>query len=183
MSEESKSIKPKLTSKVKKEIDSTLAKIKAIARHIKNVEDNCLLLGERLIQTGHISLGRQLIANGFVHDASKWAGIEFEYMSGVEPLDGESAKVKLKLAIQHHQLTNEHHVEYWSNNIDNMPDVFLAEMICDLKARSEEFGTSLMDYIDNVGIKKWNITKEHKKYKRIIEFVGLLCEKPFQEIK
>lgn len=183
MSEESKPTKPKIGNKLKKEIDSTMAKIRAIARHIKNVEDNCLILGERLIQSGHIALGRQLIANGFIHDASKWGGIEFEYMSGAEPLDGESAKVKLKLAIQHHQLTNPHHIEYWSNNIDNMPDVYLAELVCDLKARSEEFGTSLMDYIDDSGLKKWGITKDHKKYKRIVEFVGLLCEKPFQEIK
>lgn len=183
MSDEQKSVKPRVNIKLKKEINSTLLKIHAIARHIRNVEDNCLIIGEKLIQNGDIELGRQLIANGFIHDASKFHGIEFENLSITDGNKEESFKLKLKLAIQHHQLTNPHHVEYWSAKIENMPDVYLAELICDLKARSEEFGTSLMDYIDNTGLKKWGIDKENKTYKRMIEFVNMVCEKPFQEIK
>lgn len=159
-----------------------MEKIRAITRHIRNVEDNCLILGERLIMSGSIELGRHLIANGFVHDASKFYGIEWENMTICAVVKEEGAKNKLKLAIRHHQLTNKHHVEFWSN-IENMPDVYLAELVCDTKARSEEFGTSLRDYIETVALKKWKITKEHRVYKRILEFVNMLCEKPFQEIK
>jgi len=64
-----------------------------------------------------------------------------------------------------------------------MPDVYLAELICDVKSRSEEFGTSLLDYIDNIGMKRWNITENDDIYKKMMIFINLLCEKPFEEIK
>lgn len=163
--------------------EHTMEKVRALTRHIRNVEDNCLLLGERLIQSGEIDLGHRLIANGFVHDASKFNGIEWDQLVIGAPTKEDEAKLKLKMAIYQHQRTNPHHVEYWSGGIDEMPDVYLAEMICDLKARSEEFGTSLMDYISEYGLKRWDITKDHKSYKRMIEFVNLLCSPQFQEIK
>jgi hypothetical protein len=41
-------------------------------------------------------------------------GIEFEFMSSViPPTNEESVKLKLKLAIKHHQKTNLHHPEAW----------------------------------------------------------------------
>jgi hypothetical protein len=172
----------KKTDRIKKEAERTMEKIRAIARHIRNVEDNCLFLGEKLIERGEIDLGHKLIANGYVHDASKFHGIEFEYLS-VESSDEESAKLKLKLAIHHHRKINPHHVEYWAGGIRDMPTVYLAEMVCDIKARSEEFGTSLRDWIDSEGIKRWGITKNDGEYKMIIKFVNLLCGEPFEEIK
>jgi hypothetical protein len=159
-----------------------MEKVRALTRHIRNVEDNCLLLGEKLILNGEIDLGHHLIANGFVHDASKFSGIEWEYLSIISSKE-EETKLKLKMAISNHRKTNPHHVEFWSGGIENMPDVYLAEMICDIKARSEEFGTSLIDYIEECSSKKWNIEKDSKTYKRILEFAGLLCKTPFQEIK
>lgn len=172
----------KKNDRIRKEAERTMEKIRAIARHIRNVEDNCFLLGEKLILQGEIDLGKQLIANGYIHDASKFHGIEFEYLSSGNPTE-ENAALKLKLAIHHHNTTNPHHVEFWSNGINDMPDVFLAEMVCDLKARSEEFGTALMDYIENQGLERWKITKDHEAYKKILRFVGLLCDKPFDKIK
>lgn len=172
----------KKTDKLRKEAELTLVKIRNITRHIRNVEDNCLILGERLILRGEIELGKQLIANGFVHDASKFTGIEFEYLSLNNPTE-ENNKLKMKLAIQQHNTTNLHHAEAWSGGIKDMPDVYLAELICDVKSRSEEFGTSLLDYIDNIGMKRWNITENDDIYKKMMIFINLLCEKPFEEIK
>lgn len=172
----------KRNDRLKKDAEATMAKIRSITRHIRNVEDNCLILGEKLILRGDIDLGKQLIANGFVHDASKFKGIEFEYLSLNNPTE-ENNKLKLKLAIHHHNTTQPHHSEYWSGGIKDMPDVYLAELVCDIKARSEEFGTALMDYVDNVGIKRWNITQEDEVYKKMMEFIGLLCERPFEQIK
>jgi Family of unknown function (DUF5662) len=171
-----------MNKKIQKQIDVTLIKINNITRHIKNVEDNCILLGTKIIKKGNIELGKQLIANGFVHDASKFQGIEFEYLSLNNPTE-ENNKLKMKMAIQHHNTTNLHHAEAWPGGIHKMPDVYLAELVCDIKARSEEFGTSLMDYIDNQGVKRWGIEKDDETYKKIIGFVDLLCEQPFKEIK
>ena len=171
----------KQKEKIRKEAELTMSKIRALTRHIRNVEDNCLLLGEKLITNGEVELGHHLIANGFVHDASKFFGIEWDYLS-IAPSKEEETKLKMKLAVHQHNSTNKHHPEHWQN-ISNMPDVFLAECVCDWKARSEEFGTSLREWIDDHATKRFNFSKEDDVYKEIIKYVDLLCQQPFQEIK
>jgi hypothetical protein len=172
----------KRSDRLKKLADETMEKIHGISRHIRNVEDNCLILGEKLIERGEIDLGHKLIANGFVHDASKFSGIEWDHMAPGQATAEEGAKLKLKLAVQHHRRINPHHVEYWGS-IQQMPRLYIAEMVCDLKARSEEFGTSLRDYIDEDAIKKWEISKEDPIYQTIMEFVEMLCTPSFEKIK
>ena len=171
----------KRVDKLRKEAELTMTKVRVLTRHIRNVEDNCLLLGEKLILNGEIELGHHLIANGFVHDSSKFFGIEWDYLSVVHSKE-EETKLKLKIAVQHHSQTNAHHPEHW-HGIKNMPSVFLAEMVCDIKARSEEFGTNLRDWIDDVATKKYDFTKDDEVYKEIIKYVDLVCQKPFEEIK
>jgi hypothetical protein len=170
-------------SKKKSQVNAqeTMDKIRAIARHIRNVQDNCLLLGEKLIANGELELGKQLIANGFEHDLSKFRGIEFEFMAPGTLSEEEGAKLKLKLAIQQHNTTNKHHPENWAKAINDMPDVFLAEMVCDWKSRSEEFGTALRDWIDITATKKWNFVKNDEIYERVMKYVDMVCEKPFTE--
>lgn len=172
----------KRTDRLRREAEQTMAKIREIARHIRNVEDNCLLLGEKLIANGEIELGRQLIANGMVHDASKFGGIEFEYLSA-HNLTGEETKLKFKMALHQHRTTNKHHPEAWSGGIKDMPDVYLAEFCCDVKARSEEFGTDLRKWIIEEATKKYEFTPNDKVYKELMRFIDLLCPPPFEQIK
>lgn len=172
----------KKSERLKIEAEKTKQKIRAITRHIRNVQDNCILLGEKLIDNGEIELGKQLIANGMVHDVSKFGGIEWDYMSQDHPTEEESAKLKLKLAVHQHNSTNKHHPENWSAGIEDMPDVYLAEFCCDVKARSEEFGTDLRQWIEESATKKWNFSKEDKVYKDIMRYVDLLCQKPFDNL-
>ena len=183
MSEESKPSKSRISNKLKKEIESTLDKITRITRHIRNVEDNCFLLGTKLISAGEIELGKQLIANSFIHDASKFKGIEFEFMAPGTPCDEDNAKLRLKLAIYNHQRTNLHHPEAWSGGIKDMADVYIAEMACDWKARSQEFGTNLREWINTWATKKWNFTEQYDVYKKIMKYVDLICEKPFEQVQ
>jgi len=171
----------KKTEKQQKQIHEVLDKITHLTRHISNVESNCLLLGTKLIENGDIDLGHKLIANGYAHDISKFNGIEFEFMTIGMPSKEESAKLKLKMAIQHHQKTNSHHPEFWSN-IKLMPKVYLCEFVCDIKARSEEFGTDLRQWIDENATKRYDFTKDDAVYKEIMEFVDILCPKPFENI-
>jgi hypothetical protein len=172
----------KRVDRKRKDAEIVMDKIRAISRHIRGVEDNCLILGEKLIAIGAIDLGHKLIANGFIHDSSKFHGIEWEYMAPGQPTVEESAKIKLKIAVQHHSKTNPHHPEYWDGGIKDMPRLYLAEMVCDWKARSEEFGTNLREWIDNVATKKFNFTKEDHVYGEIKDFVELLCPKPFENL-
>jgi hypothetical protein len=171
----------KKSDRIKRQAELTMEKIRGIARHIRNVEDNCLLLGEKLIMGGEIELGKQLISNGYVHDASKFHGIEFEYLSLNNPSE-ENNKLKLKLAIHHHNSTNKHHPEAWSGGIKDMPDVYLAEMACDIKSRSEEFGTDLRKWIDDEATRRYGFTSEDKVYKDLMRFVNLLCQTPFGDL-
>jgi len=161
--------------------EKALAKIDKLIRHIRNVQENCILLGQKLIKKGEIELGKSLIANGLMHDASKMRGIEWETLSSESIPNEESAKVKLRYAIYHHASTNHHHPEFFGN-IQNMPKVYLAEFVCDVKARSEEFGTSLHKWIDEVATKKFGFEDGDKTHKEIMGFVELLCEKPFEEL-
>ena len=87
----------------------------------------------------------------------------------------DKARDKLRHAIENHRLTNAHHPEAWGG-IDKMPDVCLAEMVCDWKGRSEERGTSLHDWI---GTAKVRFKIPEPAMARIMDFVNLLCAKPF----
>jgi hypothetical protein len=51
-----------------------------LVRHIELVREACLLLGKRLIARDRQEFGRILIAHGFAHDASKFQGVEWEYL-------------------------------------------------------------------------------------------------------
>lgn len=158
-----------------------MEKVRALTRHIRNVEDNCLLLGERLIMNGEVELGHHLIANGFVHDASKFSGIEWDQLVIGPPTKEDEGKLKLKLAIHHHNSTNSHHPEFWGH-IKNMPSVYLAECVSDWKARSEEFGTSLREWIDNDATKRFGFTEKDEVYSEIIKYVDMICQKPFSTV-
>jgi hypothetical protein len=162
-------------------VQEALAKVDYIVRHIKNVQDNCLLLGNKLIENGEIELGVALIRNGLLHDNSKLTGIEFDHMAPLQPTKEETAKLKLRLAAQHHVRSNPHHAEYWGG-IKNMPEVYLAEMASDFKARSEEMGTSVHVYIQEQATKRYGFSENDDVYKQIMRFVNMLCIKPFEQL-
>ena len=58
-------------------------KVDRLLRHISNVQEACCLLGKRLIEKGEINFAIRLMANGQVHDHSKWFGAP-EYWGGIE---------------------------------------------------------------------------------------------------
>ena len=173
---------PKITRSLKKKIDRATANIDGIVRHVQNVQDNCILLGKKLIEQGHIDLGANLIRNGFLHDSSKFIGIEWENMAPGVPVQENAAKLKLKMAIHHHNSTNLHHPEAWTMGIKRMPLLYLCECICDWKSRSEEFGTDLRYWIDNSATKRWGFDKSDDVYKKIMEYVDILCLSPFENL-
>ena len=63
-----------------------------------------------------------------------------------------------------------------------MPRLYLAEMACDIKARSEEFGTDLRQWVDEVATKKYMFMKDGQVYKELSEFIDLLCPTPFGDL-
>jgi hypothetical protein len=149
--------------------------VRALLRHIRNVQDECQLLAERLLEQGKHDLARALLANGMLHDNSKFRGVEWDYLS-------EEAKAKtpdqFRAAVQQHQETNPHHPEYWGG-IDNMPNVYIAEMVCDWKARSAEFGTDLREWVKTKASKRWGFTTQGRAYREIKQFLDVLLDPRF----
>ncbi len=143
-----------------------------LVRHIRLVQDACLLMGKRLINKGRTRFGRNLIAAGFQHDVSKFAGTEWKYLHAGRDVPLE----KLKEAVEQHQETNSHHPEHW-DGIGEMPEICIAEMVCDWYARSQEFGTGLREWIDKEAVKRYKI--KDAEYQQIKYFVDILLENQF----
>ena len=151
------------------------AKLDKLIRHMENVREACTLLGKKLIDRGEIELGIRLIAEGFKHDQSKFTGIEWDYLI-IGNFNGEA-----KLAATHHNHTNKHHPEFWNNDINQMPRIYVGEMVCDWYARSTEFGENVWDYVKGKAMERYHISPQGKVYKWIKEFLDLLLEKPFTQ--
>lgn len=153
-----------------------------LLRHINNVREDCVLLGQRLMEAGE-KIGLQLIANGHVHDASKFRGIEWEYLNdGAWPFENDASGTRLaacQLALHQHQKTNKHHPEYW-DDIAEMPRVYMAEMVCDWHARSSEQGTDLLAWVKEKATEKYRFPTCGRVYKELKEFIDLLLERRFK---
>lgn len=152
-------------------------RLEILLRHIKNVRENTEILGQRLIEQGEDRLGRELIANGLIHDNSKLYGIEWSYLHQ----DVKDSEPELfKIAAEQHVKKNLHHAEAWVGGIKEMSRVYVAEMVCDWKARSSEFGDDIWNWVDQKAAKKFGYNKSCKVYKEIKDFLTLLLEEKFK---
>lgn len=158
------------------EPDLAVKRLDALVRHINNVRSNCTLLGERLMEKGEIEFGKRLIANGFIHDNSKFSGVEWLYLhQDVKDKEPE----KFKLAAEQHVNSNMHHPEYWQH-ISSMPRIYVAEMVCDCTARSQEFGDDIRDWYKDQATKKYDFLPQSKTYKQVKEFLDILLDPGFK---
>lgn len=146
-----------------------------VQRHIQNVRDNCDLLGQRLIERGEPDTGLYLIGQGLIHDVSKiTCAIEFKYLR-----PAFFGTDQFRLAFQNHVGLNPHHPEAWQG-IDDMPRRYQAEMVCDWKARSSEFGNDLMEWIKTRATEKFEFSPQSRVYKEIKDLVEIVCDRAFK---
>ncbi len=148
-------------------------KIETVLNHIQNVQRNCYKLGLKLIKLGEIEMGRNLIANGQIHDNSKFKGIEFDHLFYGDPI--------LSDVIKHHSSTNPHHPECWEK-IQSMPEIYLIEFVADVTARSSEFGSDIRVWIKEKATKKFNFSIDDEVGKKIIYYLDMLLDKPFNTL-
>jgi len=161
------------------EIAEVNKKIDNLNRHIDNVKDAARLLGKRLIESGEISFGKQLISNSMLHDLSKFSGIEWECLAKADPRT-DSEGENLRMAIHQHVMTNDHHPEKWGG-VDEMPKLAIAELVCDLKARSSEFATDLRRYVKEVFAIYHNMSLRGKGYKIMKMYMDILLDAPLKK--
>ena len=119
-----------------------------INKIIKHLEDT--LLHKQYVLESAKKLCKYLIEVGRIDDAIE----PDEIFALIQISDKESlkdAKVQLddakKNALKIHWAKNSHHPEYY-NDPSLMSDMDLLEMACDCNARSMEFGTDLLEFID-----------------------------------
>lgn len=154
---------------------SEFEKIEAILEHIGNVQRNCNKLGLIIIKQANgdpkqINFGRMLISHGQIHDNSKLGGIEWLHLFSGDDL--------LFDVIKHHSETNPHHPEYWGS-IHDMPEIYVAEMVCDCTARSQEFGTNIREWFERTATKKYGFSMEDRVGVWIKKYLDILLPKPF----
>lgn len=103
-------------------------------KHIKRVNQLLLLFAENVLQ------------RAAVHDQSKLEEPEKSTFDKITPLlrnitygsdEYKNIMKENKSGIEHHQLSNTHHPEFYSNGIDGMNLIDLVEMFFDWKAASE----------------------------------------------
>ena len=145
-----------------------------LVRHIQLVHGAGLLLAKRLMAQGRKDFGRLLLRQIFKHDNTKFSGIEWTFLH-VGP---DVAKENLTLAIRQHNDTNSHHPEA-HGGIDNMPEVDVAEMVCDWYARSQEMGTDLRNWIRDTATERYKIKPDSEQSKWIQGFVNILLRSAF----
>jgi RimJ/RimL family protein N-acetyltransferase len=78
-----------------------------------------------------------------------------------------------KRAIRLHWKNNSHHPEYYDSP-DDITDLDLLEMACDIHARSKQFGTDLLKYVEVQQVKRYHFGKSH--YKKLWFYCKILTE-------
>lgn len=154
---------------------SNLEKIELILAHIKKVESNLQFVAKHLIKESdsHLELVLKLLQLSREHDVSKFDLYEFKHLSA----EFVGTK-KFKIALNLHHEKNPHHPEHFAS-IHNMPDEYIAEMVCDCFARGQEFGTNVLDWFANQGTKKYNFEMTDEIGKKIQYFISILTKNKF----
>lgn len=182
-----------VVEQIKKEIQEELAEaskderhLEVIQDHIENVQKGCKKLAKKLMEDPDTyNVGFKLLKNSYKHDLSKFEGIEWKYLRTPDLIkegsckDDSDQKAKFLEALEQHQKGNMHHPEYWGD-IKSMPSEYLAEMVCDLHARSSEFGTDIKDWVKENFLTKHGITTNTKVYRKMKTYMDLLMPPPFK---
>ena len=147
--------------------------------HKKLVLDNCLMVAEHLIGKGRIELGTQLLKRGCEHDNSKFDPEEFRKMSQILKSRKCFTDAKTKLsteeinAIKYHWDHNRHHPEFFESS-DEMTELDIIEMVCDWFARSLQYGTDFIPFVQERQENRFQFSE--KQFTKIMKYCVLIEE-------
>lgn len=150
--------------------EADVQRIGDIIRHIKLVEANCDKIAFK-IQKTDFDFARRLIQLGRIHDASKFDGYELKHLHADSP--------KFANALGIHHMRNKHHPEYW-NDIRNMPEIYVAEMVCDCAARGQEFGSDVREWFEKSATVKYNFKMDDEVGQLITKYLDMLLTPRFK---
>jgi hypothetical protein len=158
-------------------IDQDKIKVESILKHIKMVESNMQKLAKKILSEDK-DLALKLIKLSREHDLSKFDSVEFAYLNHFIETSGEQFKV----ALATHHLKNPHHPEHWAS-IHEMPEEYVAEMVCDCHARAQEFGTNTNYWFTRKMTQFYNFKMTDPVGRMITKYLNLLLEPKFNRRK
>lgn len=101
-------------------------------------------------------LQTEVLQRAAKHDISKFTDNEWPGYYDINCLyiqDSDEAKK----AIDHHYKNNDHHPEFWDNDMYKMPGEAILEMLLDWLAINQAKGTNVIEFLHQVAQERWNL--------------------------
>ena len=134
-------------------LENKLTQLDDIYNHKQLVIETGFKLVKYLMKNNQDELALKLSKRLFVHDLSKIKEDEFygmaKFADDVDALKDPKKQVESdkQLAINLHWERNSHHPEYWID-LNQMEDLDIMELAADWYARSEQFGTNMLEFLE-----------------------------------
>ena len=151
-------------------------KLNIIVKHTEMVYNNVKNLCNKLFQMETLPFEMtsedilRLMYLGKVHDSDKFTGFIFNHLWKGDKYFED--------ALKRHQEKNQHHPEFWGG-VNEMPTLYIAEMVCDCLARSQEFGTDIRNWFSEVASVKYNYEKTSIFMKKVSVFLDIILSEKF----
>lgn len=158
--------------------DRIVYQINDLFEHKKYVLDSCKRLSLYLIESeNEVDLALELLKRAAVHDNSKLESEEFDNFIGLKC--GAKAFVNAQVTlnnyekekIQLHWKNNRHHPEHF-NNVQEMSKLDILEMICDWDARSRQYQTDLIEFVETRQENRFHFPEEM--FKTIMYYCNII---------
>lgn len=147
--------------------------------HKKYVLDTCKMMAFYLDSVGRHDESLELLRKGFTHDMSKLNPEELESFLEL--------KIKNKCFKNANSIMNdfekEHIAIHWRNNshhpehferVEDMEEIDILEMVCDWAARSMQYGTNLVEFIETRQVNRFKFPDPM--YQKIHEYCVIMQE-------
>lgn len=121
--------------------------------HKQYVLETCKIMALWLDSQGRHDEGKELLIRGMVHDKSKLSDEELDSFLELKIKDKcfkNANSIMNDFEKQHiaiHWKNNRHHPEYFED-INDMEEMDILEMVCDWAARSMQYGTDLVEFVE-----------------------------------
>lgn len=120
--------------------------------HKQYVLESARILSRYLIEHDNVEMALELVKRCSSHDVSKFSVEEMESLTKISGFDNfinpnSKLNEEEKKAISIHWKNNSHHPEHYAD-VSEMTDLDIMEMACDCYARSMEYGTDLINFIE-----------------------------------
>lgn len=161
----------------KKEVARLLFQLDDLIEHKKHVMESCKTMAHYLIDAGEYDMAKELILRGLVHDNSKLKEEEFGKFMELKIKDRAFTNARTVLndyekeRIAVHWKNNPHHPEYYES-VDEMTTMDKMEMVCDWHARSKQYHTDLLEFLETRQKNRFHFSEEM--YEEIYRYCTIL---------